>query len=122
MEYKLVRKVLLVILVMALSACGMKTGSDALALMNQGRKDTVEIMHGLTMSTTISDIKKILGDPSDMGISDLNPTWELLHEGKTTHLRAYFLTHQLNKVQYMSLDPMWGYTTYYDENGVRVGT
>ena len=115
-------KIIVILTIIVLTGCSMSTGEDALTQTNQGQKHTVEILHGFSFETKIDEISAILGEAKDMGMDGLNPTWELTHDGKTTHLRAYFIENQLVKMQYISIDPMWGYVVYYNENGVRVGT
>jgi hypothetical protein len=115
-------KFLLALMLIFLTGCSMATGEDALVQMNIGQKATAKILRGFSQETTMEDISAILGEPKDGGVKGLNPTWELIHDGKTTQLRAYFISNKLVKIQYISIDPMWGYVTYYDTNGVRVGT
>lgn len=116
------RILLVAIAVLSFSGCGMKTGDEALALMSPSQKKIVEFMLSLTSNSTIEDINSSLGSATDMGVAGANPSWELRHGESTTQLRAYFLTGGLNKVQYISLSPMWGYTVYYDETGAWPGT
>lgn len=113
------KKVILLILVCFLTGCLMKLGKDALPLMTDAQKQVVIEAETYTNQTTINDLTKAFGPPVKMGVGGVNPEWSIWHDGKETRMRAYFISGGLDKVHYMSLDPMWGYIIHYDENGAR---
>ena len=113
---------LLIVLVVFFSGCALKTGKEALVLMSDDQKNIVRVIKGFSSDTTIQEISDKFGEPHNQGVGGINPSWKLMHNGKESRLRAYFITGGLNKIQYMSLDPFWGYSVYYDEQGSRGGT
>ena len=116
------RKVTLILFVIFIAGCGMKTGEDALNIMSKDQKEIALLMKNFTRKTTVSEISNHLGEPSSGGVGGVNPEWTIMHGEKETRLRAYFVTNGLNKIQYISLKPMWGYTLYYNDNGANEGS
>ena len=87
--------------------------------MTAPQKETLETLRAFSSNTSERDISKIFGSPVKSDFNKTTISWELSQEGKTTRVKAYFLTGDLNKIQFISLEPFWGYTLYYSENGVK---
>ena len=111
---KMNRTLLLSTSLFLVASCGMKINEEALPLMNNGQLETVEILESFDASTTPEQIATRLGVDGTMG-ADHRADFVLVHDGAESHVRAYYLTGSLDKIQYLSLDPMWGYNVYYSE-------
>ncbi len=94
------------------------TSTDALALMTAPQKATLETLRSFTSNSTKTDISKEFGEPVKAAVGEVTVSWELVQLDQTTRIKAYFLTGKLNKIQFLSLEPFWGYTLYYSKEGV----
>lgn len=75
-------------------------------------------MRSFNTHTSKADISNEFGKPLSSTLNETTISWEVNQGFKVTRVKAYFLTGKLNKIQFLSLDPFWGYTLYYSENGV----
>ncbi|MCP4481984.1 MAG: hypothetical protein GY817_04130 [bacterium] len=94
------------------------TSTDALALMTTPQKSTLETLRSFTSNSTKADISNEFGQPVKGAVGEVTVSWEMVQLEQTTRIKAYFLTGKLNKIQFLSLEPFWGYTLYYSKEGV----
>lgn len=112
----ILKSLTLIFITLFIAGCDIKIGDDAIALMSQEQKNIVAVAKKFSATTTTDDITKILGRPYDKGVAGVNPQWNFKHGDHETRLKAYFISGSLDKVQYTSLDPLWGYSIYYDSD------
>ncbi len=87
--------------------------------MTEHQKETLENLRSFNSNTTSDEISQMFGNPIKSTLADTTISWEIEQEGKVTRVKAYYLTGELNKIQFLSLDPFWGYTLYYSGKGVK---
>jgi hypothetical protein len=109
---------ILIFLIGIIGAFLVNTSTDALALMTGPQKATLETLRSFTSNSTTMDISNEFGEPVKAAVGEVTVSWELVQLDKTTRIKAYFLTDKLNKIQFLSLEPFWGYTLYYSKAGV----
>lgn len=109
---------ILIIVIGIIGAFLVNTSTDALALMTAHQKNTLETLRSFTTNSTKTDISNEFGEPINVAVGEITLSWELVQLDQTTRIKAYFLTGKLNKIQFLSLEPFWGYTLYYSKDGV----
>ena len=109
---------ILIIVIGIIGAFLVNTSTDALALMTAHQKNTLETLRSFTTNSTKTDISNEFGEPINVAVGEITVSWELVQLDQTTRIKAYFLTGKLNKIQFLSLEPFWGYTLYYSKDGV----
>lgn len=112
------KSILLVFVIGLIGAFYLNASEDALTLMSAPQKSTLEKLRSFDTHTSKADISNEFGEPLNNTLNDTTISWEVKQDSKVTRVKAYFLTGELNKVQFLSLDPFWGYTLYYSKNGV----
>lgn len=108
----------LVALLVIFSFVFSKLAGNALELMTPEQNQTLLQLRSFTSKTTVKDISSLFGSPTNRKPGDITVGWEIDQDGDITYVKAYFLTGGLNKIQFMSLKPFWGYTLYYNDSGV----
>ncbi|MEH6396067.1 hypothetical protein [Pseudoalteromonas sp.] len=109
---------ILIFVIGIIGAFLVNTSTDALALMTAPQKATLETLRSFTSNSSKTDISNEFGEPVKAAIGEVTVSWELVQLDQTTRIKAYFLTGKLNKIQFLSLEPFWGYTLYYSKEGV----
>ena len=110
------QRTLLLSIALFLSSCEMKIDDEALPLMNDGQRKTVEILELFDSATSPEQIATSLGVDGTMGAPH-RADFVLVHDGAESHVRAYYVSGSLDKIQYLSMSPMWGYSVYYTATG-----
>ena len=94
------------------------SSGDALTLMTPAQKSTLETLRRFKSDTDKSEISNVFGNPVKSSLGETSISWEIDQDGNITRVKAYFITGELNKIHFISLDPFWGYTLYYSLDGV----
>ena len=98
-----------------LSGCG-TFGKDAIKLMDEVELEVLNQLRSYSIQTTEQDISKNFGPPIK-GAGTIRPSWEVVSGEQPKRVQAYFITGGLNKVHFLSLDPLWGYVIHYNSDG-----
>ena len=109
---------IIIFIVGVVGAVVVNTSNDALTLMSIPQQETLETLRSFKSDSSKDDISNELGEPVKSEFLETTISWELIQLDQTTRVKAYFLTGKLNKIQFLSLEPFWGYTLYYSKEGV----
>ncbi len=117
-RFGVTKGLILIFVIGIIGAFLVNTSTDALALMTAPQKATLETLRSFTSNSTKTNISNEFGEPVKSAVGEVTVSWELVQLDQTTRIKAYFLTGKLNKIQFLSLEPFWGYTLYYSKEGV----
>ena len=110
-----------VLAVVVTSACGVKTGDDAVDQMSPHQLIVVAKLQVFSSLTTADDLIVAFGSPVDQGVVGSNPEWFFTHGDTETRLTAYYENDGLTRIQYQTVSPRWSYVLHYDSNGPVTG-
>jgi len=110
--------IIFIFIIVAIVAFYVSTPNEALSLMTDSQKSTLSTLRSYNVNTTPQEISDTFGKPIKSSAGGVTISWEIMQESHVTRVKAYFIAVVLKKIQFISLEPFWGYTLYYSKEGV----